>query len=159
MRVFLLSMMALFVYFPVRSTLFGDGPVFGDSTHWFFSDIVCLMLIGAIVTGIQFFRFPLRTFGRVFRFWIIESVEGHSRDVHAYLTSSITLTLIVSMLLSGVVFALERQGLIVWTHVERPALFAICCGVLTAALQFMIPLYELRRQIRREKKVDLSATG
>jgi len=159
MQIFMLSMIALFVYFPVRGVLFGDGPVFGDSVYWFFSDIICLMLIAGIVIAVQFFRFPLRTFGRVFQFWVVESVEGRSQDVHAYLTSSITLTMIVSMLLSGVVLILEHHALIEWTHVEHPALFVICCGLLTAVLQFMIPLSQLRRQIRKEKKGDVSAAG
>lgn len=150
MRIFILYMAALFVYFPVRRALFGEGSVFGDSYDWFFSDIICLTLIWAAVVGIQFFRFPARTFGRVFEFWQILSMEGDSRDVHKYLASSAVLTMVVSMLLSGVVLVCEHQGLLMWTHVRQPAFFVICCGILTAVLYFVIPLYELRRQIRKD---------
>jgi len=132
-------MITLFAYFPIRSFLFGDGPVFGDSVHWFFSDIICLMLIVGIVIGVQFFRFPVQTVGEVFRFWVTDSVDGHSHNVHRYLASSIVLTMIVSILLSTVVLILERKGLTGWTHVQRPAFFVICCGILSAVLQFMFP--------------------
>ena len=68
-------------------------------------------------------------------------------------------TMIVSMVLAVIVMIASTQGQLDRMHVEHPVLLMIFCGLLTAVLQFMIPLYDLRRQIRKAERSDLPTTG